>query len=84
MIPFGRIGIRCVGKDRQPQFTHDEQLTLMSLWAIGPFPLMLGGHQADNDKWTLSLITDDEVLAVNQDPLGKPGVRVSRANKIEV
>jgi hypothetical protein len=84
MLPFGRIGIRCVGQDRQSQFTHDEQRTLMSLWSIGPSPLMLGGHQPDNDEWTLSLITNDEVLAVNQDPLGKPGVRVSRANKIEV
>ena len=84
MIPFGRIGIRCVGKDRQTNFSHDEQLTLMSLWAIGPSPLMLGGSLTDNDEWALSVITNDEVLSVNQDKLGKPGSRVSQSNKLEV
>ncbi len=84
MLPLGRIGIRCVGKDRMTRFTKDEQVTLMSLWALMPSPLMLGGHQPDNDPWTLSLITNSDMLAINQDPLGKPGRRVSQKDRTEV
>jgi hypothetical protein len=46
--------------------THDEQRTLMTLWSIARSPLMFGGHLPDNDDFTLSLISNDEVLAVNQ------------------
>lgn len=79
MIPFGHLGIRCWtnARERQTRFTKDEQRTLMSLWAIEPSPLMLGMNLPDNDAWTLSLLTNDEVIAVNQDPLGKPACRVS-------
>lgn len=47
-------------------FTHDEQYTLMSLWAIARSPLILGGHLPKNDDFTLKLITNDAVLQVNQ------------------
>ena len=68
MIPFGHIGIKCTiaGTDRQTRFSKDEQITLMSLWAIAQSPLMLGANLPDNDAWTLSLLTNDEVLAVDQ------------------
>jgi alpha-galactosidase len=67
MLPLGRIGIRAErGDDRQTRFTHDEQRTLMTLWSIFRSPLMLGGDLPSNDAWTLSVITNDEVLAANQ------------------
>jgi alpha-galactosidase len=67
MLPLGRIGIRAErGEDRKTHFTSDEQQTLMSLWSIARSPLMLGGDLPSNDEATLSLITNDEVLAVNQ------------------
>lgn len=86
MIPFGHIGIKCTiaGKDRQTRFTRDEQRTLMSLWALAPSPLMLGNNLPDTDEWTLSLLTNDEVLAVNQDPLGSPARRVMQTKGTEV
>jgi alpha-galactosidase len=84
MLPLGRIGIRCEGGDRKTHFTQDEQVAMMSLWALMPSPLMLGGHQPDNDPWTLSLITNPDMLAINQDPLGKPGRRVSKKDRTEV
>jgi alpha-galactosidase len=86
MIPFGHIGIKCTiaGPDRQTRFTKDEQRTLMSLWAIAPSPLMLGNHLPDTDEWTLSLLTNDEVLAVDQDALGNSAHRVAQANDTEV
>lgn len=84
MLPLGRIGIRCVGGNRITHFTHDEQMTMMTLWALGPSPLMLGGNLPDNDDWTLSLISNPGVLAINQDPLGNPARRVTRQNQTEV
>jgi alpha-galactosidase len=84
MIPLGRIGIRSVGGDRRTHFTHDEQVTLVSMWCLAPSPLMLGMNLPDNDNWTLSLLTNDEALAINQDPLGKPARRVSKTGGAEV
>ena len=67
MLPLGHIGIRAErGEPRMSLLTHDEQRTLMTLWSIARSPLMFGGHLPDNDPWTLDLLTNDEVLAVNQ------------------
>ena len=67
MLPLGRIGIRAEnGDDRKTRFTKDEQFTLMTLWSIFRSPLMFGGDLPSNDEFTTSLITNTEVLAVNQ------------------
>jgi alpha-galactosidase len=67
MLPLGRIGIRAErGDNRMSSFTHDEQQTLMTLWSIFRSPLMFGGDLPSNDASTLSLITNPEVLAVDQ------------------
>ncbi|QDA61431.1 NPCBM/NEW2 domain-containing protein [Hymenobacter jejuensis] len=66
MLPLGRLGIRAErGNDRMSQFTKDEQYTLMTLWSIFRSPLMFGGDLPSNDAFTLSLITNKEVLAVH-------------------
>lgn len=79
MIPLGHIAIRSKlgGSPHWTHFTRDEQLTLMSLWALAPSPLMLGMNLPDNDDWTTALLTNPEVCALNQDPLGRPAVRVA-------
>ena len=79
MIPFGRICQRnCdVRPDRWTRFTRDEQLTLMSLWALAPSPLMLGMNLPDNDVWTTAILSNPEVLAVDQDVLGKQARRMT-------
>jgi len=67
MLPLGRISVRGErGADRMTGFTQTEQYTLMNLWAIFRSPLMFGGDLPSNDEFTLSLLTNDEVLAVNQ------------------
>jgi hypothetical protein len=67
MLPLGKIGIRAErGDPRMSLFTHDEQYTLMTLWSIARSPLMFGGNLPDNDDFTLGLLTNDEVLNVNQ------------------
>ncbi|PZD93238.1 alpha-galactosidase [Paenibacillus sambharensis] len=69
MLPLGHLGIRSVdggGADRWTRFTKDEQVTMMSLWSIFRSPLMFGGEMRDNDDWTLSLLTNEEVLHLHR------------------
>jgi len=86
MLPVGHlsVGNRSVGEDRRTHFTDNEQLTLLSLWALLPAPLMVGANLPDNDPRTRALLTNPEVLAVNQDALGTPGTRVSPPGDQEV
>jgi alpha-galactosidase len=67
MLPLGHIGIRAErGDDRSSHFTHDEQYTLVTLWSIFRSPLMFGGDLPSSDAFTIALITNPEVLEVNQ------------------
>ena len=67
MLPLGHIGIRAErGDDRLSQLSHDEQKFLMTLWSIFRSPLMFGGDLPTLDPFTRSLLTNSEVLAVNQ------------------
>ena len=60
------------------KLTPDEQYTHMSLWALFASPLLIGCDMARLDDFTLSLLTNDEVIEVNQDPLGYHAVPVWR------
>jgi alpha-galactosidase len=62
MLP---LGVLVLGS-RSTRFTPDEQRTMMTLWSIARSPLMHGGDMTKTDDFTLSLLTNDEVLAVNQ------------------
>lgn len=84
MLCLGHIGLRCVDGPRFTRFTMDEQRTVMSMWALAPSPLMLGSNLTKLDPWTLDLITNNEMLAINQDPLGRQGIRVSQNGPLEV
>lgn len=67
MLQLGKIAKRGpVGKERYSRFTKDEQITHMTLWCIARSPLMFGGNLPENDDFINSLLTNDEVLAVNQ------------------
>ena len=86
MIPFGHIGIRCFDArgDHWTNFTKDEQLAFMSMWCLMPSPLMLGMNLPDNDEWTNSLLTNDEVLAINQDALAAPAHLLTDVGPYEI
>ncbi|MBN2370916.1 MAG: NPCBM/NEW2 domain-containing protein, partial [Vicinamibacteria bacterium] len=62
MLPLGTLEL---GR-RRTRFTLDEQRTLMTLWAIARSPLIHGGDMTKTDAATLALLTNDEVIAVNQ------------------
>ena len=61
MLPFGIVEF-----DRETRFTQDEQITCMSLWCIARSPLILGADMTQMDDFTLKLLTNPEVLSVNQ------------------
>lgn len=65
MLPLGNLRA-WQEKDAWTHFSHDEQYTLLTLWSIARSPLILGGNLPQNDAFTLSLLTNDEVIAVNQ------------------
>lgn len=56
--------------------TAAEQYFQVSLWCLLHQPLLLSCDITQLDPFTLNLITNDEVLAVDQDSLGKAGTRV--------
>ncbi len=58
------------GKPRHSQLTHAEQRTYMTLWCIARSPLILGANLTDMDPWTMSLLENREVIAVDQRSTG--------------
>jgi alpha-galactosidase len=64
--------------------TRDEQTTWMTLWSMLSAPLILGNDLTKLDDFTLSLLTNDEVVAVNQDVLGKPAAPIVRDRDTEI
>jgi len=68
MIPLGRIAIRGErGQDRMTRLTKDEQVSLMTFFTIFRSPLMFGGDLPSNDAFTLSLLTNKDVLKMHRE-----------------
>jgi len=71
MLPLGYLGpAPGWGQPRYTRLTHDEQRTFVTLWCIFPSPLMVGGDLPKADAWTISLLTNPEVIAVDQHSTG--------------
>ena len=70
MLVVGRMGW---GEVRDNRLTRDEQITHITLWALLAAPLLIGCDMPQLDEFTLRLLCNDEVLAVNQDALGRQG-----------
>jgi len=64
--------------------TKDEQYTWMTLWSMLSAPLILGSDLTRIDDFTKALLTNDEVIAVNQDLLGQQATPVQRSGKVEI
>lgn len=64
--------------------TPDEQYTHISLWCLLSAPLLIGCDMSQLDAFTLNLLTNDEVLAVDQDPLGKGAMQVLASDSVLV
>lgn len=82
MLIVGKVGW---GPRLHPtRLTPNEQYTHISLWCLLASPLLIGCDMTQLDDFTLNLLTNDEVLEVNQDPLGKQAARVATDGKIEI
>jgi alpha-galactosidase len=65
MLPLGHIGLRAqCGDDRQSRLTHDEQRTLLALWAMGRSPLMVGGDLPTSSSETVALLANPALREV--------------------
>lgn len=85
MLPLGAIRVHSSPSSEKPNhtlLTPDEQQTLMTLWSIFRSPLIFGGDLPTTDDATFALLTNPEVLQVDQDSKGnnqvldKAGIRV--------
>lgn len=86
MLQVGNIGTpnRKNETFRPTNLTADEQYTQVSLWCILSAPLLLSCDIASLDEFTLSLLTNDEVLEVNQDPAVNSAKRVYHDDFYEI
>lgn len=77
MMVVGHVGGGWGAPKHPSLLTPHEQYSHVSLWAILSAPLLLGCdiEMLENDPFTLSLLTNREVIAVNQDPLCSPAVK---------
>jgi MYXO-CTERM domain-containing protein len=87
MLPLGHLGPRCpvAGANRNTRFTQNEQVAMLTLWALLPSPLMLGANLTQtNDPFFTALLTNEGVIAVGQDELGAKARRLSAAGTTEI
>lgn len=62
----------------------DEYRTHMALWAILAAPLLAGNDLSKMTPETISILTNRDIIAIDQDPLGEQGDRVSALGPLEV
>ena len=66
------------------RLTPDEQYSHVSLFSLLSAPLLIGCPIEQLDDFTMNLLTNDEVIAINQDPLGKPARLVLEENGVQI
>jgi len=73
MLVVGKVGWG--DNTHDSKLTADEQYSHITLWSMLSSPLLIGCDIAEMDDFTLSLLTNSEVIDVDQDPLGIPATR---------
>jgi alpha-galactosidase len=82
MLVVGKVGW---GPQLHPtRLTPNEQYTHISLWCLLASPLLIGCDMTQLDDFTMNLLANDEVLEVDQDPLGRQAARVATDGQLEV
>ncbi len=67
MLPLGYLGPQPGdGSARESRLTHDEQQMMLTLWAIARSPLIVGANLTRLDDWTTKLLTNKDVLGLDQ------------------
>ena len=81
MLCVGRV---CWNDFKPTRLAPNEQYTHVSMWALVAAPLLIGCDLTQIDDFTLSLLTNDEVLEIDQDPLGKGAGCIAEGDDWEV
>jgi len=81
MLIVGEVGW---GKTHPTRLTPDEQYTHISLWCLLSAPLLIGCDMTKLDDFTLNLLENDEVLAIDQDELGKEATCVIKDGDLRI
>lgn len=82
MLVVGKVGWS--DSLHETRLTKNEQVTHLTLWSILGAPLLIGCDLSQLDEFTFDLLTNSEVIAINQDPLGKQGRRLDKEGYFEV
>lgn len=84
-IPRGQVWPNVtIDRVMPPPLTPDQQFFQFSLWSLLSAPLIIGGDLTTMDEFSLSILTNDEVIDVDQDALGIPAERVSISGPISI
>ncbi|MBP1561487.1 MAG: glycoside hydrolase family 27 protein [Oscillospiraceae bacterium] len=65
MLPIGPI-LQDYDKANRTKFTENEQITMLTLWSIFRSPLIIGGEMTGFDDFTMSLLTNEDILAMHR------------------
>jgi hypothetical protein len=82
MLVVGNVGWG--DNQHYTKLTPDEQYTHISLWSLLASPLLIGCDLGHADQFTLNLLTNDEVLAIDQDSLGLGARQVLDKDSLQV
>jgi alpha-galactosidase len=79
------LGNVTVGDEMHPtRLSADEQYTHVSIYSLLSAPMLIGCPLEQLDPFTLNLLTNDEVIEINQDPLGKPARFVTEKDGVQI
>lgn len=81
MLVVGTVGW---GNPHKSKLQPDEQYLHISLWSLFSAPLLIGCDMEILDDFTLNLLTNDEVIEINQDPLGKQATCVQTIGDLRI
>jgi len=81
MLVVGHVGW---GNPHPSKLKPDEQYLHISLWSLFSAPLLIGCDMEKLDDFTLNLLTNDEVIEINQDPLGKQATCVQTIGDLRI
>ncbi|MBQ6787323.1 MAG: glycoside hydrolase family 27 protein [Lachnospiraceae bacterium] len=82
MLPLGKLGGGFGHGEWDCRFSKEEQRTMMTLWCMFRSPLMVGAELTKMDDWTLSLLTNKELLALLDENCH--GIQLVRNDKVAV
>jgi alpha-galactosidase len=82
MMVIGKVGWG--ESQHDSRLSQDEQVTHVTLWSMLAAPLMLGNDLTALDPFTLDLLSNPEVIDIDQDDLGRQGVRKLVDRGIEI